>query len=423
MKPLSGMGAALSALLACISPADAADWPQWRGPQGDGVAPAGQPFPEKIADEPVNVWRIPAGPGLSSPVVAGGKVLAFDAQDGQETLRLLDAANGKEVWRAAVDTPFSDSQGPTGPRGTPMIEGDRVYAVSCRGELQCRQLADGKLNWRTSYTTNWGATFIGEKGNTPGAARHGNNAAPVIHGDLLIACVGSTNGASVVAFDKRTGELRWKSQNDMAAYAAPLVATVAGTEQVIAFTADGGLGLDVRDGRFLWRFPVKTAFARHVAAPIVLGDQIVLGSHQSALFGLTISRDGGRQEAQPAWSSKEAAPNFASPVRVGGQLYGLGPAKDLFCLELADGTVRWKQTGMVTTSADKAWVSLLVLGSRILLLTDTGTLVLFAAKPDGYEELGRQQVCGTNWCNPAYADGRLYLRDAKQWLCLELAKR
>lgn len=401
----------------------AADWAQWRGPNRDGVAPAGQPFPEKLADEPVNVWRIPAGPGLSSPVVAGGKVLAFDAQDGLETLRLLDAADGKELWRAAVDTPFSDSQGPTGPRGTPMIDGDRVYAVSCRGELQCRQLADGKLVWHTSYTTNWGATFIGEKGNTPGAARHGNNATPVIHGDLLIACVGGTNGASVVAFDKGTGELRWKSQNDMAGYAAPIVASVAGVEQVIAFTVDGGLGLGARNGQFLWRFPIKTAFARHATTPVVLGDQVVLGSHQAGLFGLKITRDGDRQEARPAWTSKEAAVNFASPVRVGGQLYGLGPAKDLFCLELADGSVRWKQTGIVTTSADKAWVSLLVLGDRILALTDTGTLVLFAAKADGYEELGRQQVCGTNWCNPAYADGRLYLRDAKQWFCVELAKR
>ena len=414
--------AGLAGLLALTLVAGAADWAQWRGPQRDGVAPGGQKFPEKLAEEPVNVWRVPAGPGLSSPVVAGGRVLAFDAQAGQETLRLLDATDGRELWRAAVDVPFSDSQGPTGPRGTPLIDGDRVYAVSCQGELQCRQLADGKLMWRTRYTTDFGASFVGEKGNTPGAARHGNNAPPVIHGDLLIACAGGTNGASVVAFDKRTGAVRWKSQNDMAGYAAPDVATLAGSPQVIAFTVDGGLGLDVRDGRFLWRFPIKTAFARHAATPVVLGDLVVLGSHQAGLFGLKITPDGDRQEARPAWQSKEAAVNFASPVRVGGQLYGLGPAKDLFCLELADGSLRWQQAGLVTTSADKAWVSLLVVGDRILALTDTGTLVLFAANAEGYQEFGRQQVCGLNWCHPAYADGRLYLRDAKQWLCVELVQ-
>jgi len=396
-----------------------ADWAQWRGPNRDGHAPSGQKFPATLNEEPKVIWRLPAGPGLSSPVIAAGKVLAFDAQNGDETLRLLDAKDGHELWRAAVDKPFSDSQGPTGPRGTPLIDGDRVYAVSCRGELQCRALADGKLIWRTSFVTNWGATFIGEKGNTPGAARHGNNGSPVIHGDLLIANAGGTNGAGVIALDKRTGELRWKSQNDMAAYAAPIVASVAGREQVISFTADGGLGLAANDGRFLWRYPMKTAFARHVGAPVVLDDLVVLGSHQAGLVGLRITRDGDRQEAQPAWTSKEAAINFSSPVRVGGQLYGLGPAKDLFCLDLADGKVRWKHTGLAMGPADKAWVSLLAAGDRMLGLSDTGTLVLFAAKPDAYEEFGQQQVCGSNWCHPAYADGRLYLRDTKHWLCLE----
>lgn len=406
---------------AAFLPAIGADWAQWRGPHRDGHAPAGQKFPANLNEEPKVIWRLPAGPGLSSPVIAAGKVLAFDAQNGDETLRLLDAQDGRELWRAAVDKPFSDSQGPTGPRGTPLIDGDRVYAVSCRGELQCRALADGQLIWRTSFVTNWGATFIGEKGNTPGAARHGNNGSPVIHGDLLIANAGGTNGAGVIALDKRTGDLRWKSQNDMAAYAAPVVATVAGREQVVSFTADGGLGLAVADGRFLWRFPMKTAFARHVGAPVVFTDLVVLGSHQAGLFGLKITRDGDRQEAQPAWTSKEAAINFSCPVRVGGQLYGLGPAKDLFCLDLADGKVRWKHTGLAMGPADKAWVSLLAAGDRLLGLTDTGTLVLFAAKPEAYEEFGQQQVCGSNWCHPAYADGRLYLRDAKQWLCLELA--
>lgn len=400
--------------------ATAADWAQWRGPLRDGHATAGQKFPTRLDEEPRVVWRLPAGPGLSSPVIAGGKVVAFDAQNGEETLRLLDAKDGRELWRAAVDKPFSDSQGPTGPRGTPLLDGDRVYAVSCRGELQCRAVADGKLLWRTSYMTNWGATFIGEKGNTPGAARHGNNGSPVIHGDLLIANAGGTNGAGVIALDKRTGELRWKSQNDMAAYAAPVIGTIGGREQVISFTADGGLGLDAKDGRFLWRFPVKTAFARHVGAPVVWNNLVVIGSHQAGLFGLNITRDGDRQEAQPSWTSKEAAINFSCPVRVGDQLYGLGPAKDLFCLDLADGRIRWKHTGLAMGPADKAWVSLLALGDKLLGLTDTGTLVLFAAKPDAYEELGQQQVCANNWCHPAYADGRLYLRDSKQWFCVEL---
>ncbi len=399
----------------------AADWAQWRGPGRDGVVPPGQRLPMHLNEEPKVLWRTPAGPGLSSPVIAGGRLLAFDAQEGMETLRLLDAGDGHELWRMPVDRPFSDSQGPTGPRGTPLIDGDRVYAVSCRGLLQCRALKDGALLWQTSYVTNWGASFIGEKGSTPGAARHGNNGAPAIHGDLLVANAGGTNGAGIIALDKRTGALRWKSQDDQAAYAPPQVATVGAVEQVISFTAEGGVGLDLRDGRLLWRFPVKTAFARHVAAPVIHGDGVTLGSHQAGLIGLQIAPDGERQSARSAWVSKEVAINFSSPVRVGGHLFGLGPAKDLFCVDLATGAIRWKQTGLPMGAPDKAWVSLLVVGDRILALSDAGVLLLFAAKADGYEELGRQQVCGTNWCHPAYADGRLFLRDAKQWIALELA--
>jgi len=415
-------GGLLAALLLTPALTPAADWPQWRGPARDGHAPAGQPLPRTLAAEAKPVWRTEAGPGLSSPVVAGGRVVVFDNQDGKETLRLLAAETGKELWRTVVDEPFSDSQGPTGPRCTPMIEGDRIYAVSCRGELQCRRVQDGSLIWRANYVQDFEATFIGEKGNIPGAARHGNNGTPVIHGELLIANAGGTNGAAVVAFDKRTGEVRWKSQSEMAGYAAPIVARAGGVEQVISFTADGGLGLAAADGRFLWRFPIKTAFARHVMTPVVLDDLVVIGSHQAGMFGLKLSPAGDAQEVTTVWSGKEAAVNFSSPVLVDGHLYGLGPKKDIFCLEVTTGAVKWQQTGVVNTSADKAYASFLVLGDRILTLTDQGELVLFAASPTGYEEFGRQQVAGSNWCNPAYADGRLYLRDARQWLCVELAK-
>ena len=126
--------------------------------------------------------------------------------------------------------------------------------------------------------------------------------------------------------------------------------------------------------------------------------------------------------ASEGWVNAAMKINFSSPVAVGDHLYGLGPAKNFVCVDLASGQLAWEQPGATPTSPDKAEAAFLVLGKNVLSLTDAGELVLFAADPKAYRELGRTQVCGTNWCNPAYADGRLYLRDAKELICVELLK-
>ena len=120
------------------------------------------------------------------------------------------------------------------------------------------------------------------------------------------------------------------------------------------------------------------------------------------------------------WETKEATLNFASPVAVGEHLYGLGPTKNVFCLEAKTGKLSWSKEGYFSTSAEKAHAAFVVMGRNILMLTDTGELVLFAANPAEFKELGRAQVCGVNWCNPAYADGKLFLRDAKELVCVDL---
>jgi outer membrane protein assembly factor BamB len=326
-------------------------------------------------------------------------------------LRVLSAADGRELWKAELDDTFTDSQGPPGPRNTPVIDGDRVYAVSGRGELQCRQLTDGTLLWRTSYTEDLGAVFIGERGTIPGAARHGNNGAPVIDGPHLLAPVGGTNGHSVVAFDKRTGAIAWHSQNDMAGYGAPVVATIAGVQQVIAFTVDGVIGLDRQDGRLLWRVPLQTAYGRHVMTPVIAGDLIIAGSHQVGLVAIRVTQAGDGVKATNAWVSREATPNFAQPVANNGYLYTLGPKRDVLCIDLANGDVRWRAEGLVVTPADRAYASFVVIQDEVLMLTDAGELILFDAKPERCEVRARVQVCGMNWCNPAYVDGVIYLRD------------
>ena len=193
---------------------------------------------------------------------------------------------------------------------------------------------------------------------------------------------------------------------------------------MVSFTADGVIGLQPANGELIWRVPIKTTFSRHATTPVIYDDMVVVSSHQVGLMGIRVPKSGAGQKAEQAWLSKEAAMNFASPVAVGRHLYGLGPTKNIVCVDIPTGKVLWSKDGWFTTSADKAHATFLVLGQNILMLTDGGTLVLFAPDPKECRELGRVQVCGANWCNPAYVDGNLFLRDGLrqngEWMCLAL---
>ncbi|MBI2929821.1 MAG: PQQ-like beta-propeller repeat protein [Verrucomicrobia bacterium] len=381
-------------------------------------------MPTTLPAEPKVLWQIPVGEGFASPVVAGGRVFYFENVQGKETLHAITTGDHEEVWRVPVDDTFQDEQGPPGPRCTPMVDGDRVYAQSGRGELQCLRVADGQRLWRVNFLRDFGAAFLGEDSKVPGAAEHGYNGTPVIDGERLIACVGGTNDAGIVCFEKRTGKVLWKSQDDLAAYAAPMVATLAGAKQAICFTVAGLIGLDLSNGRLFWRVPIKTAWGRNCTTPVIVGDLAIAGSYQAGLIGVKISADGGGLKAEQVWVNKEAAPNFSSFIASGQHLYGLGPAKNLICVAVETGKIAWSKEGDFTTAPNVAHASLLALGKNILVCTDGGQLILLAGDPSTCRELSRAQVCGMNWCNPAYADGRLYVRDGLKatghLYCLEL---
>lgn len=404
-----------------------ADWPGWRGPARDGHAPAGSLVPETLPAEPRRVWQLKVGEGHAAPVVAGDSVYYFDAQTDKEVLHAIDKATAAERWRVPIDGTFKNGQTPPGPRCAPLVDGDRVYAQSCNGEFQCLSVADGQVKWRVNFIKDYHAGVPAERGVNKGAQRHGYTASPWVDGQRLIALVGDPEGAGIVCFDKETGKVLWKSQKDRAAYAAPITAVVGGQgpKQVLAFTVEGLIGLNLENGELLWRVPITTTYGRHVTTPVLVGNIAMVASKEESLMGIALAPEpgGSKWTATVQWQAKEHTINFSSPVETGGFLYGLGPAKNLFCVEAKSGRTMWSKEGFTQKPAENAHLALMVLGRNLLLLTETGTLVLVAADPAGYRELGRVQACGANWCNPAYADGRLYLRDARELLCLELVAK
>lgn len=400
-------------LLAC-SQAMAENWPQWRGPTSDGRVPKSFWQPAALPTTPKTLWKAPMGDGVGSPVIADGRVFILETVGDKEQLRAFDATSGKDLWTYELDKRYEDTQG-KGARSTPTVSGDKIFATSCRGEFHCLNVKDGKLLWKKNFVTDFNALFFGETKDllANGASRHGNNGSPALDGKNIIVQVGGTNGASVVSFTQSKGDIVWKSENDQAGYAAAVIQKIAGVKQVVCFTADGVIGLDTDKGKLLWRFPIKTKFARHVTAPIVSGDIVTVSSHEHGVFGIRVTKVGKEFKAEQAWLTKEAAINFACPVEVDGYIYGVGPQKNIICLDLKTGKIAWSKDGLINSAAGKAYAGILVMGDKFVMLNDTGTLIQFAIDPKEYREISRAQICGNNWCNPAYADGVIYVRDNK----------
>jgi len=415
MKPFP-RGALRFLLWVCALTATASgsDWPQWRGPARDGVAAAGSPAPNSLSPEPKVLWRKKVGGGHSSPVIARGTLIYLDEDGVNEAAHALDAATGKELWALPFAPIYRDEWG-AGPRSTPIIDGDRVYVQSCNGEFRCLGLADGHTIWKTSFEKDFGVVFLGSKANEGTAARRGNNGSGVIDGERIILPVGSTNGASLVCFDKKIGTVIWKSQDDEAAYSSLMIATLAGIKQVVAFTAEALMGVDLQNGKLLWSVPLKTNAKRHVATPVIIGDNVLVNSHTIGLVCLKIEKDGDGQKATEAWVNKDLKINLATPVVVGQYLYTHGPAQNFVCIDSRTGKEMWRHAGF-----GKDYSSTIALGKNLLVLTDLGELVLVAADSSHYTEVARRQVCGKTWSFPAYIDGKLYVRDGRELICLDL---
>jgi len=398
--------------------ARAGDWPQWMGPQRDGHAAPDSPAVVKLPPELKVLWRKKIGGGFSSPVVAGGKLVVFDENGQQEVVHLLDATTGAEVWSVPIGDVYKDEWG-AGPRSTPLIDGDRVYVQSCKGEFRCLDMTAGSLIWGVSFEKDFGVKFLGSKANEGTSARRGNNGSAAVDGNDVIVNVGSTNGATLVCFDKHTGKIIWKAGHDEAAYSSPMVATLAGVKQVVSFTADALMGVDREHGTILWRVPLVTNSKRHAATPVILGDLVIVNSHTIGLVGTKIVQEGGVVKAVPLWKNKELKINLSTPVRVGDYLYDQGPGQTYVCADVRTGETKWQAPGFGTHGTENS--STIAVGKNLLVLTDAGELVLIETRSDQYTELSRVQVCGKNWNYPALAGSRLYVRDARELICYDLS--
>ncbi len=383
----------------------AADWPGWRGLQRDGLSP--DPLPNSIPSGLQPRWRKNIGHGYSSPVQSGNRVIYLDDAGGRETVHCLNSTTGNELWKQPFAELYAD-EFEAGPRCTPLVDTDRIFVQSCYGEFACLSMTDGTRLWGFHFG-DYGMTWVKDKSGGPGAAsRRGNSGSPVLHGDQIIVQVGSAQGAAFVAFNAKTGKYLWKSQNDLTSYASAIAGKLGGRDQAIAVTCEGLLGLDVADGALLWRVPFKTGANRNVLTPILDGDTVTFASFTTGMRRLRINPTPAGIEVSELWINRDLKINLSTPVLLAGHLYGHGPTRDFVCIETATGKVTWRQPGF------DQYASVIASGTRLLILTDAGEVILLNASPEKYFELGRFQACGKTFSHPAYANGVLITRDTRE---------
>jgi outer membrane protein assembly factor BamB len=392
----------------------AADWPQWRGPNRDGKSAETGLLKQWPADGPKLAWKATGlGKGYANMSVAGGRLFTTGDKDGAGYVLALSPADGKILWSAKIGEAGGPDPGQWNyrcPRCTPTVSGDLVFALNEWGEVVCVTAADGKEQWRKDLRKDFG-------GKPP---TWGYSESPLVDGDQVMVTPGGSKGA-IVALDTKTGRLLWQSKDftDEAHYSSIVLAEIGGVRQYVQLTAANIVGISPKDGSVLWKAARKGSVAV-IPTPVVAGNLVYVTSGYNAGSNLfKVTPDGGKFSAEQVYANRAMAVQHGGVVLVGEYLYGYSDSKGLACQNFQTGEIVWAEKEKIK----KCCVSYAdgMLYSRE---EDTGTMVLVEASPTGYQEKGRflqpDRAQEKAWPHPTIANGKLYLRDQDLLLCYDV---
>ncbi len=398
--------ALLAAAALSLSLLQADDWPQWRGPHRNGISQETGLLQEWPENGPKLVWAVKdVGAGFSTPAVVGQRIYLMGNEGvDKEFVEALNAVDGQHVWTATLGK-VGPNHGPQypGARSTPTVDGEWLYALGSDGDLACLGTDKGTIRWHKNLRTD----FAGQSGNWAYAE------SPLVDGDTLICTPGGTE-ATLVALNKHTGELIWKSAvpgGDQAAYASVQKAEIGGVPQYIQYLQKGVVGLEAKTGKFLWRYD-RTAqrSAANIPTPVIHGDLVYSAAGQSGGGLARVKKDAGAFAAEEVYFSPKLPKDIGGAIQLGNYLYGtMGAA--LACVEFETGKIQWEERSIAPGSlcyADK----------RLYLHGENGEVALIEATPSAYHEKGRftppdppDRGTAKAWSYPVVAQGRLYIRD------------
>jgi hypothetical protein len=389
-------------------PALAADWPQFRGPDRTDISKESGLLAEWPTDGPRLLWTYEAaGNGYSGPAVVGDKYLTMGSDGTNDFVLCLDAASGKKLWQTEVGQRVNNSpQYGEGPRCTPTVDGDRLYALGDQGDLVCLELAGGKKVWEKSLVKDLGGT----------QPRWDYCESPLVDGDRVVVTPGGSKGA-IAALDKKTGDVVWRSKGftDGAQYGSLMVGNAGGVKQYVQMTGSSVAGVAADDGRLLWRFERSGPIA---AVPsVILKDDFVFATsgYSAGCHLIKVTRVGDKFDAEKVYANGDMTNHHGGVVLVGDHLYGYSDKGGWVCMEFATGKVAWSENRKL----DKGSLTC-VNGMLYLYGQSKGKCVLIEASSAGWKEHGSFSIPkqskirsqrGGIWTHPVVANGRLFLRD------------
>jgi outer membrane protein assembly factor BamB len=435
-------------LILLATPAFADDWPQWMGPKRDGVWRE-KGVLEKFPPEGPSVrWRIPVNRGYCGPAVAGGRLFMLDrlqgtrpdrkpgekvnpAVPGNERVLCLDTATGNKVWEHTYDCPYRIGY-PSGPRATPVVEGNRVYTLGAMGDLLCLNAKSGEVVWERQLLKE----FAPGEPPTWGYAAH-----PLLDGDRLICLAGGTNSL-VVAFQKDTGKVLWQALTAVEiGYAPPMIYTIAGKRQLIIWHPDAVASLEPETGKVLWtqKYPVEGKQQRPevtIATPRMVEDKLFFSSfyHGATLLQVTNNPPGAfvawnRHSTNQSSFSEGLHTVMCTPVWKDNYIYGICGDGEMRCLDARTGDRVWESEEVVKPGLFGT-AFFVEHDQGVFIWNDQGELLFGRFTPKGFEAISRAKMLETSentrgrdivWCAPAFANRCLYVHNGKELICVSLA--
>ena len=381
----------------------AADWPQWLGAQRDGLTSETGLLDSWPEGGPPSVWiNRDVGLGYSGPTIVEGKIYLMGLRGGVEQLIALDEASGDELWSTDLGPAYTNDWG-DGPRGTPTVDGERIYVLAAEGRLSCVDRSTGKVDWSIELVADLGGAI----------PVWGYSESPLIDGDLVLVTPGGEQGA-IVALDKNMGKVVWQSSDldDGAHYSSLVVAMLHGKKQYVQLLEKRLVGVDPSDGALLWEVPWPGRVAV-IPTPIVQGNQIYVTTGYGV--GCMLVEIDAENNAEVLYDNKVMKNHHGGVVLLGAHIFGHSDSVGWVCQDFATGERVWRERSELGKGAI-AYAD----GHFYCLSEDEGEVVLIAASPDSWEERGRftltpqteqRKPKGKVWTHPVIANGRLYLRD------------
>lgn len=400
--------------------AGAADWPQWRGPDRTGISKETGLLKAWPKGGPQLLWTCAdVGIGYSAFSVVGDRLYTMGGTQDSEFVYAVDVNTGKRLWESRVGELFKEGHG-NGPRGTPTIDGELLYAIGGKGDLLCAETATGKQRWTVSMPKALGGRIMSGWGYCE---------SPLVDGDLVICMPGSEQG-TLAALDKKTGKVQWRCTElkDRASHASGIIVEIHGVRQIVQMTSNAAVGVAVKDGKLLWRYGKGDYGNAVIPTPNYHDNHVYLtNGYRIGCDLIKIEADGQNFKATKVYDNRNMTNHHGGVIRIGDHLYGyFDGEKAWVCKDFHTGKVVWKESRLGKGSVTCADGHFYCFGER------DANCVLIKASPEGWQETGRFKIpqeskvrsrTGMTWTHPVVANGKLYLRDQELLFCYDVRDR